>query len=136
MGSSNVSAVLFVKELKRVAEFYIQALGMNCSFNDDHHCVLNCSGFELIVHQIPKPIADHVIIQSPPRRRVEGAIRLNFPVRSIEQTRRIARSLGGELDDAPPPWAAPDSNIFLGYDPDGNVFAASEHAETLSEARP
>jgi len=51
MGSSNVSAVLFVKELKRVAEFYIQALGMNCSFSDDHHCVLNCSGFELIVHQ-------------------------------------------------------------------------------------
>lgn len=128
MESSSVSAVLFAKDLKRVAAFYSQALGMIRSAGDEHHWALDGYGFHLIVRQIPKHLADEITIRQPPERRVWGAIRLNFPVQSIEDSRRTARSLGGELDDAPPEWADRNANFFLGYDPEGNVFGATQHA--------
>jgi len=128
MESASVSAVLFVKDLQRLAAFYSQALGMTCTVSDEHHSVLKCRGFSLIVHQIPKQIADAITLQQPPERRVDGALRLNFPVQSIEDTRRAARSLGGEIDDDPPGWAGPKANDFFGYDPEGNVFMVSQDA--------
>jgi len=127
MDSANVSAVLFVKDLDRVAAFYAGALEMTRVTGDSDHSVLECRGFRFIVHQIPKHIADRITIESPPHRRVEGTIRLNFPIQNIHDTRRVARSMGGDLDDAPPPWATPDSNVFLGHDPEGNVFAVSQY---------
>ena len=128
MDSANVSAALFVKDLARVAGFYAGALEMPPVFGDADHSVLECRGFRLVVHQVPKHIADRISIESPPHRRAEGAIRLNFPIQSIDRARGTARSLGGDVDDAPPPWAGSDANVFLGYDPEGNVFAVSQHA--------
>lgn len=128
MESGSVSAVLFVKDLKKAENFYCGALSMSCRNSDEHHSILNCRGFDLIVHQIPKHIADEITIDDPPARRVEGAIRLNFAVQSIPDTRRLARSLGGDVDDAPPSWAAADANVFLGCDTEGNVFKVSQHA--------
>jgi predicted enzyme related to lactoylglutathione lyase len=119
---------VFAKDLNRVAAFYVQALGMRCSANDEYHWALDGHGFHLIVHQIPKRIADEIKIEQPPERRVWGAIRLNFPVQRIEDSRRVARSLSGEIDDSPPEWADRSANFFLGYDPEGNVFGVSEHA--------
>ena len=127
MDTPNVSAVLFVKDLKRVAAFYAQALGMSSSHSDEHHVILNCCGFNFIVHQIPPHFADEIVIEQPPHRRAEGALRLSFPVQNIAETRRLARSLGGEVDDTPPPWAEPTPNTFLGHDPEGNVFKLSEY---------
>lgn len=126
MEAARVSAVLFVKDLKRMTAFYAQALGMSCTASDEHHSILDCRGFNLVVHQIPQHIADGIVIEQPPHRRVEGALRLNFPVQSIAATRRLANSLGGQVDDAPPAWAEPNANSFLGYDPEGNVFKVSE----------
>jgi hypothetical protein len=103
MEPSKVSAVLFAKNLRRVADFYERALGMTCTHSDGAHAVLDCHGFDLMVQQIPTDIADAIVLGQPVVRRVGSAIRLNFPVKSIEQARAIARSLGGELDDAPPP---------------------------------
>ena len=129
MKSSSVSAVLFVKDLPRVAAFYAAALGMQRTFGDEHHSVLNCRGFELIVHQIPKHLADQIKIEQPPVRRVWGAVRLDFPVESIDECRRSARSLGGDIDDAPPSWANHNSSFFFGYDPEGNQFGARERTD-------
>lgn len=128
MKSASVSAVLFAKDLKRVADFYSGALEMACEMSDEHHTVLNCRGFNLIVHQIPKHIADEIILEDPPHRRSDGALRLTFPVRSVSEARRLASSLGGQIDDGPPDWADPKANVFLGYDPEGNVFKVNEHA--------
>lgn len=127
METASVSAVLFATDLKKVAAFYARALGMSVTRSDDQHVILNCRGFNLIVHQIPPHLGDGIAIQQPPRRRSEGALRLNFPVQSIAETRRLARSLGGELDDTPPAWAGPGANVFLGHDPEGNVFKVAEH---------
>ena len=126
MSSSSVSAVLFAKDLRTVASFYATALGMNVIASDEHHSRLECHGFELVVHQIPTHIAGSITIERPPKRRVSGAIRLDFPVASIEKSRTAARELGGDIDVAPPAWADRDANFFFGYDPEGNQFGARE----------
>jgi hypothetical protein len=122
MKASTVRAVLFVKDLGTVAAFYIGALGLTRVSGDKDHAVLECDGFELVVHQTPKQIADTIVITKPPVRRVWGAIRLDFPVSSVADTRSLARSLGGEVDDAPPPWADRNTNLFFGHDTEGNQF--------------
>jgi hypothetical protein len=58
-------------------------------------------------------------------RREGGAVRLDFPVADIVHSRKLARSLGGDIDDVPPAWANRDSNFYLGYDPEGNVIGVS-----------
>jgi catechol 2,3-dioxygenase-like lactoylglutathione lyase family enzyme len=127
MVENQVNAVLFVKDLRAVAQFYSTALGMRVVASDEHHCLLNCGGFELVVHQIPKHIADTIVLERPPTPRVSGAIRLDYPVRSIAESRRAARALGGKIDDKPPEWADPDARFFFGYDPEGNQFGVREH---------
>ena len=128
MSSSSVSAVLFAKDLDRVARFYAEALQLKCTTRDEYHWKLDCDGFEFVVHQIPRHIADGITIVSPPMRREESAIRLNFSVRDIGETRRLAKSLGGQIDDSPPAWANPSDAVFLGFDPEGNVFKVSNAA--------
>ncbi len=125
MGSS-VRAVLFVKDLAAVVAFYIGALGLTRVSGDQDHALLKCDGFELVVHQIPKQMADTIVITRPPVRRVWGAIRLDFPVTRVADARSLARSLGGDVDEAPPPWAERDAGFFFGYDPEGNQFGVSE----------
>jgi predicted enzyme related to lactoylglutathione lyase len=124
--ATNVSAVLFAKDSERLAEFYRSALGMSLRSGDEHHAVLDCGGFELVVHRISPHVAANIVIDRPPKRRVTGAIRLDFPVRDVAASRAAARSLGGDIDDVPPAWAAADANFFFGYDPEGNQFGVSE----------
>jgi catechol 2,3-dioxygenase-like lactoylglutathione lyase family enzyme len=128
MGTSNVRAVLFVKDLERVEAFYVGALAMKRVSGDQDHVVLEHGGFELVVHRVPKQIADTLVITQPPVRRVWGAIRLDFPVANVSDCRRLARALGGDVDDAPPPWADPKSNFWFGYDPEGNQFGLNERS--------
>ncbi|HET7607870.1 MAG TPA: VOC family protein [Gammaproteobacteria bacterium] len=125
MEASSVRGVLFVKDLVKAAAFYVGALGLTRVSGDKDHAVLRCDAFELVVQQIPREIAATIVIAEPPIRRVWGAIRLDFPVASVDESRRLARSLGGDVDAAPPPWAERDANLFFGYDPEGNQFGVS-----------
>ena len=65
-------------------------------------------------------------VQQPPVRRTGSGARLDYPIESITDSRRLARSLGGDIDDTPPGWADPDTNFYLGNDPEGNVFGVSQ----------
>ena len=123
---SSVRAVLFVKDLSNVTSFYSEALGMACGTRDDSHALLNRGGFELIIQQIPKHIADGIDIDQPPVRRVGSAVRLDYAVENIQSTRRLAKSLGGDIDETPPSWADGETSFYLGYDPEGNVFGVSQ----------
>ena len=123
-----VRAVLFAKDLNKVATFYSRALGMTRESGDDRHALLKQNSFELIVHQIPKQIAEGIDISEPPARREIGAVRLDYPVGDIDYSRALARSLGGAIDESPPPWADRGTNFYLGFDPEGNVFGVSQQA--------
>ena len=128
MEAARVRAVLFVKDQDKLTAFYSDVLGMTRRAGDESHSVLERGGFELIVHQIPKPIADGIEIEQPPVRRSGGALRLDYPVESIDDSRKLARSLGGGIDETPPQWADSETNFFLGYDPEGNQFGVSQKA--------
>jgi catechol-2,3-dioxygenase len=56
MVQNQVNAVLFVKDLRAVAHFCSAALGMRVVASDGHHWLLDCGGFELVIHQIPKQV--------------------------------------------------------------------------------
>lgn len=71
-----VSAVLFAKDLRKVATFYTRVCAAKVR-NED-----------------------------------------------VAAARAVARSLGGEIDDRPPPYGGNDTRFHLGHDPEGNVFGA------------
>ena len=119
-----VSAVLFAKDLRKVAAFYTRVCSAKVKNEDAHHADLDCGGFQLIVHRIPEQYAQAVIISDPPRRREHGAVRLDFTIADVAASRVLARALGGEIDDRPPPYAGVDARFHLGHDPEGNVFGA------------
>jgi predicted enzyme related to lactoylglutathione lyase len=121
VATNTVSAVLFAKNPRKVATFYREVLGASLQRSDPGHEVLNCRGFQLVVHQIPDDWAQLVVISTPPERRERTAVRLDFPVINIEEARQRARELGGQIDELAPPWAADAQSFFLGYDPEGNV---------------
>ena len=121
-----IRAVLFAKNLERVARFYSEALELTRVSEDASYVLLKQGGFELIIHQIPKPVADGIEISEPPLRREVGALRLDYPIRDVKVGRTLAKSLGGAIDESPPPWADNGTNFYLGFDPEGNVFGVSQ----------
>ena len=124
--ATKVRAVVFAKDLGKVAGFYAGSLDMECLKRDEYHAVLGCRGFELIVHQIPDRIAADIEIDAPPVRREGGAVRLDYPVDNIDRSRASAKSFGGHIDESPPEWADRDTNFYPGFDPEGNVFGVSQ----------
>lgn len=54
--------------------------------------------------------------------------RLDYPVESIENSRLLARFLGGDIDETPPPWAERDLRFCPGCDPEGSVFGVRERS--------
>ena len=119
-----VSAVLFARDHRIVSNFYVRALSARVTREDAEHADLDCGGFRLVVQRIPDAIAKAVVVTDPPRRRESGAVRLDFTIVDIAKSRSDARSLGGQIDDQPPPWAA-GVDFYLGYDPEGNVFGVT-----------
>lgn len=121
MSQGSVSAVLFAKDHQFVAEFYRRVVDASVSDQDEYHTLLDVQGFRLVIHQIPEGMSQEITIATPPQRREQGALRLDFTIPNIIERRAMARLLGGQIDDLPPPWAGADTSFFLGFDPEGNV---------------
>ena len=115
-------AVLFAKDHAMLARFYIEAFGLTHLDRGDYHVVLGCDGFRLVVHQIPPDLASGVKLDSPPRRREQGAVKLAFAVDSLARVRRIVAPLGGVVDPPESEWSDSESTTCKGHDPEGNVF--------------
>lgn len=122
MGKPQVGAVLFAKDYVSLTRFYVEAMGLTLRERRDDHAVLACEGFSLVVHQIPADIAARVTIDSPPRRREQGAIKLCFAVDSLERVRRSVVKLGGLVDPPDTEWTDEERITCKGHDPEGNVF--------------
>jgi predicted enzyme related to lactoylglutathione lyase len=135
MSNQNVAAVLYTINLESIARFYGQVAGMRVQRTDTDHVVLEKDGFRLIVHQIPEEYAANVRIESPPRIRESGAIKLSLPVVSISNARQTAAQLGGCVYDADHEWEYEGSSVCDGWDPDGNVFQLFQPALDVQEDR-
>ncbi len=121
-------AVVFAKDLPRVAKFYEELLSMAVAHAEDDHIVLESSACQLVVHAIPKKIAASIQINTPPERRTETPIKLFFFVSSIAEVRAKAVALGGELNPIKSEWEARGFRACDGHDPEGNVVQFRENA--------
>jgi predicted enzyme related to lactoylglutathione lyase len=127
MTSAMVAAVVYAQDQARVAAFYRDVLGLVPGESDPDHSRLACGGFDLIVHRLPGTSTSTANVL-PQQRRERGAIRLIFSVADVDACRVAAAARGGEIDNHPPPWAQPGSNLRLGQDPEGNVFQVQPNA--------
>ena len=124
--TQRVSAVLFAQDLARMLDFYVAVLGQPCVYRDPYHAVLRCGAFALDIHQVPSHEMSGKPSEGAVPRRERAAVKLSFPVDSIERARRVAAELGGMLDPGPPRWVVEQQKICDGHDPEGNVFQLRE----------
>jgi hypothetical protein len=112
-------AVVFAKDLARVAAYYQHVVPMTVQHAGADHVVLQAGGIELTIHAIPEPIARGIAIARAARvarRDTDQAV----PVR------RRAPTWGGGLGPATREWAARGFRACDGHDPEGNVVQFRE----------
>jgi len=120
------SAVIFAKDIDRMARFYMDVAEMTEVSRDKDHIVLNEDGFQIVVHGIPTKIAATIQITTPPEIREETPIKICLPVTSIEYARNKAAELGGRIGPKAKEWVARGFRACDGNDPEGNVFQVRE----------
>jgi catechol 2,3-dioxygenase-like lactoylglutathione lyase family enzyme len=125
---SKSGAVLYVKDIRRMAAFYSAVLGFQKSGGDDNHVVLESPGFQLVILGIPRDVASAIEITTPPTRRAKAAIKPVFFVESIAAVRLAADAHGGVLDSAEKEWSFQGFTVCDGLDPEGNVVQFRESA--------
>ncbi|MEO8060636.1 MAG: hypothetical protein ABI671_20165 [Burkholderiales bacterium] len=76
--AARAGAVAFAKNLQRVAMFCEELLGLPAVRAESDHVVLASACCELLIHAIPKRIADTIEISVPHERRSETPIKLHF----------------------------------------------------------
>jgi predicted enzyme related to lactoylglutathione lyase len=119
-------AVLFAKDLPRVAAFYRELVGMTQTVTENRLIVLESDTYQLVIHGIPKNIANRIDITTPPLRRVDMPTKLVFPVTSLAAARTAAGALGGEVDPVSAQFSARNFTACDGFDPEGNVVQFRE----------
>jgi predicted enzyme related to lactoylglutathione lyase len=120
--SPAVGAVLFAKDLQRVAAFYAALLSLTPRLSGPDLVVLDGAGFQLVVHPIPKKIAASITITQPPARRTDLPIKMFVAVASLDAARAVAGALGGEMNPPKGEFEARGLRMCDGHDPEGNVF--------------
>ena len=115
-------AVLFAKEIDRVATFYSVVLGLTEVNRADDHIVLESAGFQLVVHRIPGGEDAARDVTVPPARRAAAAFKPVFFVPSIVQLRGLAEKHGGVLEPTDQEWSFNGAAVCDGLDPEGNVI--------------
>jgi catechol 2,3-dioxygenase-like lactoylglutathione lyase family enzyme len=117
-------AVLFVKDLDRMAAFYQAALGLLPvpGGSSPGWLELDAGGTSLGLHAVPPEVAASLVIADPPVPREETPIKLVFEVPDLEVACQRLRAAGAVVG-APTPWRSCDA-----LDPEGNVFQVAEGA--------
>jgi predicted enzyme related to lactoylglutathione lyase len=120
-------AVVFAKEVCKVAKFYEQMLSMSVIQTASEKIIIESEELLLVIHGIPKSIADTFIITDPPELRVDMPIKLFFPVSSLSDARAKAPALGGKVNPASTEWETGTFRACDGFDPEGNVIQFREN---------
>jgi predicted enzyme related to lactoylglutathione lyase len=113
-------AVLFAKDIERVARFYEGLLETGRVEQVPTAIVLRVAGFELIVHAIPEAAAAGLVLADPPARRRASAHKLVLPVADLAAARARAAAHGGLLDPPASEWTWRGFRACDGHDPEGN----------------
>jgi catechol 2,3-dioxygenase-like lactoylglutathione lyase family enzyme len=111
-------AMLFVKDLSRMAAFYGDVLGLKAIADTrlDNWVEFEVGNTRFSLHAIPSSaLVDYAPSASPPTPREANPIRLDFEVADVESERARLEALGVPV--LVRPWGACDI-----VDPEGNVL--------------
>jgi catechol 2,3-dioxygenase-like lactoylglutathione lyase family enzyme len=113
------AAVVFAKDMPRLAEFYHEALGLPviAAPMAPGWIEFDAGGVRLALHAIPPRIARQIEITTPPRAREETPIKLMFEVDDLEEVRRRLVRYGATM------FEPRSTGVCDGLDPEGNVFS-------------
>jgi len=114
--------VIFAKSVDTMTAFYQSVLNMMPVETSESHCVLSNGSIELVVHGIPKNIADGISINEPPELRVATAIKPAFVVDSLEKVRAACEDTNGGLKPDTDISDIRNAKVLDGWDPEGNVI--------------
>jgi predicted enzyme related to lactoylglutathione lyase len=118
----HAGAVLFAKDVRRLASFYEAVTGLRPRTAETDHIVLESAVFQLVIHAIPEHIAKRIHIDVPARPREDTPIKLAFFVSDLSASRRAAVQMQGVVNEAYAERQFEDSIVCDGHDPEGNVF--------------
>jgi len=121
MSNQQQGLVVFVTNVKRVAAFYRETLGLVSEESDSSHDLLRGGGYEVVVHAIPQHIAADIHIESPPQPRDEQAFKPTFVVADLAAVRAAAERTGGYLKPVEGAWHFRGCTVLDGWDPEGNI---------------
>ncbi|MGC4086650.1 MAG: VOC family protein [Polyangiaceae bacterium] len=112
-------ALLFVKDLPRMRDFYRGALGLEplAALSSEGFCVLAGGAARLALHAIPEHIARGIEITDPPFERSQTPIKLMFQASDLAALCERVERHGGRLRPAR------DSGSRDAIDPEGNVLS-------------
>ncbi len=110
-------AMIYVKDLPRMASFYEMSLGLKPikETRMDTWVEFDTGGSRFALHAIPAPIASQIEVSSPTQPRESSPVKLIFEVEDLEMEVSRLKALG--LSVLQRPWGT-----FDGIDPEGNIF--------------
>lgn len=133
MRSAHAGAVLYAKDMRRLAAFYSAVAGLVEVQRERDFTLLENRAAQLTIVAVPERIAAKIEIASPPRRRQETPVKLFFVVASVDAIREVVAELGGALDPREREWKFRSWRVCDGHDPEGNVFQLRESPDDVSE---
>ena len=113
--------VVFAKNKKRVSAFYRETLSLLAEESESSHDLLRGSGYEVVVHAIPRKYASGIRIARPVVPREDVPFKPTFIVANLEAVRAAAVKAGGYLKPAEAAWHFRGCAVLDGWDPEGNV---------------
>lgn len=123
-GPARAGALLYARDPGLLSHFYRTLLQMEIRSQSDELIVQENADIQLLLHAIPAPYAEQVVITTPPQLREQGAIKLFFTVPSLAWAEAKAADLGGGL--LPQQWSGPGFVVRNAFDPEGNILQLRE----------
>lgn len=125
-GPAPAGLFVYAKTLATMAAFYETLLAMTRLHASDDLVVLQSPEIQLVLHAIPRHIADAIVIDVPPQPREDAALKFFFTVSSLDAARAMAPGLGGVV--MAEGWRGAGFIACNACDPEGNLFQLRERS--------
>lgn len=123
-GPAQAGLFIYAKDLDRLADFYCRVLSMHVIAKSSDLRVLDSPDMQLVLHEIPRFIANQIEITVPPLKREDTALKFFFTVPSLAAAQSAMRATGGDLFGET--FDGPGFRARNAYDPEGNIFQLRE----------
>lgn len=112
--------MIFSVDVPRLAAFYERVLDLRPSIEDAGDVRLRNDREEILIHTVPKRIAEGIEIRTPPEPREKSAIKPAFTVDSIDDSLTAVAANGGVVTGRS--FVIDGLSRHDVLDPDGNVI--------------